>query len=293
MSNRIYILLISVFAALSLFLAYLLFTTKKELTEKIIYVDKENGTLIDERDGLQMELEQMQLTFSSMETDNAQMKDSIQWQSNKIANLIKASRSKDFDLNKLREETATLRKIMKGYIHDIDSLQRMNDRLIVEKQNESNRADQAENKSNQLAQELTSTQEIVTKGSLLAASNFSSSGIKEKNRGGEKSVERASQASQIKSCFTVRQNSIVKSGMKKLYLQVISPSGNIIGSSGTAALDGRDQSFSAMREIDYQNQDTDVCIYCNTGGSLEKGSYKIIIYESGKKIGSSELVFSR
>jgi hypothetical protein len=240
-----------------------------------------------------MELEQMQLTFSSMETDNAQMKDSIQWQSNKIANLIKASRSKDFDLKKLREETATLRKIMKGYIHDIDSLQRMNDRLIVEKQNESNRADQAENKSNQLAQELNSTQEIVSKGSVLAASNFSSSGIKEKNRGGEKSVERASQASQIKSCFTVRQNSIVKSGTKKLYLQVISPSGNIIGSSGTASLDGRDQSYSALREIDYQNQDTDVCIYCNTGGSLEKGSYKIIIYESGKKIGSSELVFSR
>lgn len=293
MSNRIYILLISVFAALSLFLAYLLFTTKKELTEKIIYVDKENGTLIDERDGLQMELEQMQLTFSTMETDNAQMKDSIQWQSNKIANLIKASRSKDFDLKKLREETATLRKIMKGYIHDIDSLQRMNDRLIVEKQNESNRADQAENKSNQLAQELSSTQEIVTKGSVLSASNFSSSGIKEKNRGGEKSVERASQASQIKSCFTVRQNSIVKAGVKKLYLQVVSPSGSIIGSSGTGSFDGRDQSFSAVREIDYQNQDTDVCIYCNVGGNLEKGTYKINVFESGKKIGSSELVFSR
>jgi hypothetical protein len=182
---------------------------------------------------------------------------------------------------------------MKGYIHDIDSLQRMNDRLIVEKQNESNRANQAESKSSQLEQELNTTQEIVTKGSVLAASNFASTGIKEKARGGEKAVERASQASQIKSCFTVRQNSIVKSGTKKLYLQVVSPSGKVIGGSGTANLDGKDQSYSAAREIDYQNQDTDVCIYCNTGGTLEKGTYKIYVYESGKKIGSSDLVFAR
>jgi hypothetical protein len=293
MSNRIYILLISIFAALSLFLAYLLFTTKKELTERIVYVDKENGTLMDERDGLQMELEQMQLTFSSMETDNVQMRDSIQWQANRISNLLQSARNKDLDIQKLRDETATLRRIMKGYIHDIDSLQRMNDRLMVEKQNESYRADQAESKSSQLAQELNSTQEIVSKGSVLTASNFSSVGIKEKSRGGEKAVERASQASQIKSCFTVRQNSIVKAGVKKLHLQVVSPSGSIIGGSGNANLDGKDQTFSAAREIDYQNQDTDVCIYCNTGGKLEKGTYKIYIFESGKKIGASELVFSR
>ncbi len=293
MSNRIYILLISVFAALSLFLAYLLFTTKKELTERIVYVDKENGTLMDERDGLQMELEQMQLTFSSMETDNVQMRDSIQWQANRISGLLQAARNKDVDIQKLRDETATLRRIMKGYIHDIDSLQRMNDRLMVEKQNESYRADQAESKSSQLAQELTSTQEIVSKGSVLAASNFSSMGIKEKSRGGEKEVERASQATQIKSCFTVRQNSIVKGGVKKLYLQVVGPSGAIIGASGNANLDGKDQSYSAAREIDYQNQDTDVCIYCNAGGKLEKGTYRIYVFESGKKIGSSELVFSR
>jgi hypothetical protein len=118
-------------------------------------------------------------------------------------------------------------------------------------------------------------------------------GIKEKSRGGEKEVERASQATQVKSCFTVRQNSIVKGGVKKLYLQVVGPSGAIIGASGNANLDGKDQPYSAAREIDYQNQDTDVCIYCNAGGKLEKGTYRIYVFESGKKIGSSELVFSR
>jgi len=292
MTNRVYIILISILSILSLFLGYLLYSTKKELTERIIYVDKENGTLIDERDGLQMELEQMQGTFSEMQTDNKQLQDSIQWQSKRIANLIASSRNKDFDIKKLRDETATLRRIMKGYIHDIDSLQRMNDRLIVEKQNESDRANRAETQSKQLANELTTTQEVVSKGSVLAAAGFTNKGIKEKSRGGEKDVERASQASQIKSCFTIRQNSIVKAGTKKIYMRIESPSGQLIGNAGNANLDGQSQPYSAMREIDYQNQDTDVCMYCLASG-LTKGTYKISIYEGGKKIGQSDLVFSR
>jgi hypothetical protein len=270
----------------------MLYSTKKELTERIIYVDKENGTLIDERDGLQMELEQMQSTFSEMETDNKQMQDSIQWQTDRIAKLIASSRNKDFDIKKLRDETATLRRIMKGYIQDIDSLQRMNDRLIVEKQNESDRANRAETQSKQLANELSTTQDVVTKGSVLSAAGFSNKGIKEKTRGGEKDVERASQASQIKSCFTIRQNNIVKSGTKKIYMRVESPSGQLIGNAGSANLDGQNTAYSAMREIDYQNQDTDVCMYCIASG-LTKGTYKISIFEGGKKIGQSDLVFSR
>ena len=292
MTNRLYIIFISILSVLSLFLGYMLYSTKKELTERIIYVDKANGTLIDERDGLQMELEQMQGTFSEMETDNKQMQDSIQWQTNRIAKLLASARNKDFDIKQLRDETATLRRIMKGYIHDIDSLQRMNDRLIVEKQNESDRANRAETQSKQLATELSTTQDVVTKGSVLAAAGFSNKGIKEKTRGGEKDVERASQASQIKSCFTIRQNNIVKSGTKKIYMRVESPSGQLIGNAGNANLDGQSMAYSAMREIDYQNQDTDVCMYCMASG-LTKGTYKISIFEGGKKIGQSDLVFSR
>ena len=292
MTNRVYIIFISILSVLSLFLGYMLYSTKKELTERIIYVDKANGTLIDERDGLQMELEQMQGTFSEMETDNKQMQDSIQWQTNRIAKLLASARNKDFDIKQLRDETATLRRIMKGYIHDIDSLQRMNDRLIVEKQNESDRANRAETQSKQLASELSTTQDVVTKGSVLAAAGFSNKGIKEKTRGGEKDVERASQASQIKSCFTIRQNNIVKSGTKKIYMRVESPSGQLIGNAGNANLDGQSMAYSAMREIDYQNQDTDVCMYCMASG-LTKGTYKISIFEGGKKIGQSDLVFSR
>lgn len=292
MTNRVYIIFISILSVLSLFLGYMLYSTKKELTERIIYVDKANGTLIDERDGLQMELEQMQGTFSEMETDNKQMQDSIQWQTNRIAKLLASARNKDFDIKQLRDETATLRRIMKGYIHDIDSLQRMNDRLIVEKQNESDRANRAETQSKQLANELSTTQDVVTKGSVLAAAGFSNKGIKEKTRGGEKDVERASQASQIKSCFTIRQNNIVKSGTKKIYMRVESPSGQLIGNAGSTNLDGQNTAYSAMREIDYQNQDTDVCMYCMASG-LTKGTYKISIFEGGKKIGQSDLVFSR
>jgi hypothetical protein len=75
-------------------------------------------------------------------------------------------------------------------------------------------------------------------------------------------------------------------------MRVESPSGQLIGNAGSANLDGQNVTYSAMREIDYQNQDTDVCMYCMASG-LTKGTYKISIYEGGKKIGQSDLVFSR
>jgi hypothetical protein len=281
------------FALLSLVLAYLLFTTKRDLSERIVYIDQQNGMVMEERDGLKFELEQMQQEFSNMETTNTQMRDSINWQSNRIAQLLRSVNNQNVNIDQLRKERDELRKIMKSYLHDIDSLQRANDRLTVEKDNETSRANAAENKSSKLEQDLTSVKGEVSKAAILQASGFTNIGIKEKSRGGEKEVERASQAQQIKSCFTIRQNPVARSGSRKLYMRIEGPTGQVLGSGTKINIEGQETTVSAMREIDYQNNDTDVCIYAITGGGLTKGTYKITVFEGGKLIGSSTLVFTR
>jgi hypothetical protein len=49
--------------------------------------------------------------------------------------------------------------------------------------------------------------------------------------------------------------------------------------------------FSESREVEYQQADTDVCIYftANEGYEYKKGNYKIFIYESGNMIGNSTI----
>jgi hypothetical protein len=49
-------------------------------------------------------------------------------------------------------------------------------------------------------------------------------------------------------------------------------------------------SYSAMREVDYQNEDLDVSIYFSSTVELAAGEYRVDVYMDGYHIGSGELV---
>ena len=96
----------------------------------------------------------------------------------------------------------------------------------------------------------------------------------------------------IKTSFTLRENRIVKPGRKTLYLKVIAPNGSTLNgkSGGSFTASGQVDTFGASREIDYQGADTDVSIYFTPNSTLDKGSYRLEIYEGGNLIGKSEIV---
>jgi outer membrane usher protein FimD/PapC len=51
---------------------------------------------------------------------------------------------------------------------------------------------------------------------------------------------------------------------------------------------GTKKGYSAMREVDYQNNDVDVSIFYKGSGFIP-GTYKVEIYMNGNLIGSSEV----
>lgn len=287
MSNKVYIGIIAVLAVLCIYLGIQV----KNVNEKIVYIDREKNSIMDERDVLSVELEQMRMGYDTLQTDNAEMAAKIAEQQDQLESLIKKAKNKDYDIKKLRAETETLRTIMKGYIHQIDSLQQANERLFAEKEAESMRANQAEEKSKVLEGDLTAAKDIVNKGSVLSTGEFSNTGINQKGNGKHVDTERANRSDMIKSCFTVRKNAIVKGGTKNIYLRIIGPDGKILPGrdAGTVVVDGQSEPASVSREIDYQNQDTDVCVYYTALAELKKGNYKIYVYESNNLIGQSDL----
>ena len=287
MSNKVYIGIIAVLICVVGWLAY-------KVNQKEVFIVNQNGqieSITDERDILAVELEAMKLGYDTLETDNEEMAAKISEQQDQLAVLIKKAKGKDGDISKLRKEAETLRSIMKGYIHQIDSLQQANDRLFAEKQAEADRANQAENKSKELAGELSTTKDMVSKGSILSTGEFANTGINLRNSGKQVDTDRAAKSEMIKSCFTVRKNAIVKAGTKQLHLKIVSPDGKVLAGKGTASINvnGASEAVSVSREIDYQNQDTDVCVLYTAQGELKKGNYKIFVYEGGNMIGQSDL----
>jgi hypothetical protein len=288
MSNKVYIGTIAVLLGILGYMAYLL----NQKNEKIVYIDRERNAVMDERDVLMVELEQMKMSYDTLQTDNTEMLVKIEEQQTELEALLKKVRNRDYDISKLRKEAETLRTIMKGYIHQIDSLQQANDRLIAEKEAESERAEKAESRSKELESDLSVTKEMVSKGSVLSTGGFSNTGINLRSSGKQVDTDRAARSEMIKSCFTVRKNAIVKAGTKNIYLRILGPDGIVLPGkdAGTVSIGGKQEPASVSREIDYQNQDTDVCVYYTAQGELKKGSYKILVYESNNQIGQTELV---
>lgn len=70
-----------------------------------------------------------------------------------------------------------------------------------------------------------------------------------------------SQIQQLRVCYTLQKNEVLKSGSRKIYIQVVNPKNQII-SKGNAYVEnasGEKLQFSALSEVNYNKKDTDVC----------------------------------
>ena len=302
MNKKVAIIVISVLSVLCLALAYWVKTSRDRIVAlensmgalNVLAMDAANATpeqIIELYKLAEDSLTSMKMMYDTLTTDNTEMMAQIVAQRSQIEELLKRAKNKDYDIKKLLAETQTLRNIMKGYIHQIDSLQQDNDRLFAEGKQAKEQAVAAETRSKTLETDLNSAKEIVKAGSVLSTGGFSATGVFSRNSGAEATTDRAKKSTMIKTSFTLRENRIVKPGRKTIYLKVISPSGNTLNGKGggTFTATGQSDTFGASREIDYQGQDTDVSIYFTPTSSLEKGSYRLEIYEGGNLIGKSEV----
>lgn len=290
MSNKVYIVVIALLLGVVGFMAVKINNQDKEY----VYISQEYANLDEDRKELAAELEGMKLNYDTLSVENEDMQAKIDEQENELAVLLKKVKNKDYDISKLRAEAETLRGIMKNYIHQIDSLNQMNKQLTMERDAEAMRANEAEEKGKTLESELSTSKEMNAKGSVLSTGEFSNLALFERNTGKQVETERASKTEMIKSCFRIRKNPIAKPGVRTLYMSVVGPDGKVLTgkSSGTVSVGGAETPYSVTREVDYQQNDTDVCVYytANEGYEYQKGNYKVLIYESGNQIGSSTFV---
>jgi ABC-type sugar transport system ATPase subunit len=99
-----------------------------------------------------------------------------------------------------------------------------------------------------------------------------------------------SQIQQLRVCYTLQKNEIVKSGDKTLYIQVVNPKNQIISKDNSFVENesGIKLQYSAVSVVNYNKNDTDVCAYVDlVQNKSPKGKYIINIYSEFTKIGSS------
>ena len=142
------------------------------------------------------------------------------------------------------------------------------------------RADMAEEKAAELDNK-------VKVGSVLRARDIRLSALNDRS----KPVSRVKNAARLRVDFVLAANELATPGNKAVYVRITSPDGYVLTTEAmpTFEFEGERLSYSAMREVDYQNQDLEVGIYYNSTG-FAAGTYQIQLYCEGRLIGQTQVV---
>lgn len=254
--------------------------------------DEVQQVLTAEKDSISNKLKGLMKDYNSLETTNDTLNQKLQVEQNKAKKLYTQLQSeRNISFTKIKEyqrELGTLRTIMKDLLHDVDSLNAMNQKLIAENVKVKEEATTAKKTVKELEQKTEELNSQVEKGSIIKARSVVAMAVSRKGN----EVTRARRVDKIRVCFTLSENAIAKPGVRDAYIRILGPDQFILAKAETDVFDyqGEKIVFSAKREVDYQNQDVDLCIYYDNKGELVAGKYQATVYVDGNQVGSGEFM---
>lgn len=287
MNNRVYIIIIVLLVLVSGYLGLKLNQKSGEVVETQSSLQASEL----ERDRLELDLEKMKLSYDTLQTDNSMLRAEMDGQRIQIEDLLKKVKNKNWSISKLKKEAETLREIMKGYVVTIDSLNTLNQSLIAENEQMKSTVETVTSENKNLIERQENMEKIIETGQILQTASISATAIRLRSSGKQVETKNNRRTEMIKTCFTVIENRIAKKGSKTLYLKIIDPNGKVMQSpeaGGETELEGEVQSYSIKREIDYNNQEMDVCIFYSVQEEPAEGDYKVFLYDGSSQIATTD-----
>ena len=260
-----------------------------------------NQDLVSEADGenLKENLKLLLFSYDSLEQNNSVAIDSINTQREKINNLMqevdkldKKSKRDWRKIYKLKKEAETLRNIMKGYIHTIDSLNTLNINLSNDLTEKTQKLSNVSKQNKKIIKQNEALQKQVAIGAVLQINNVLSSGIRIRSSGAQSETTRASKTNMIKTCFSIIENKLAKAGDKEIYIRILDSEGTLLNAPTPLTIINQQKEelkMSSKRTINYQNQDTDLCIFYEIENSITAGNYSVEVYAEGFLIGETSI----
>jgi hypothetical protein len=267
-----------------LLLIYMYFDKKSKMIEM-------ETVLTQEKDSLANELRHMVVAYDTLKTTNDTLNAGLQKQKNKIVQLLSINASNVQLIKKYKSEITTMREIMKRYIVQIDSLNTRNKILTSENSEIKEQINQVRNTNTELSkvkEELTSKVEVA---SVIQAKNILAVSLNKKR----KETTRIGSLDKLRICFTLRENPLAKAGQKDVFMRVIRPDSLVVTSSPDNLFEykGNKIIYSANRQVDYMNQDIEVCIFMDNKGDFIIGNYSVELYLDDNIIGRTNFMLSK
>lgn len=262
--------------------AYYIFHQQQQMEEMTQSFDLEKEMMADDLNELSLQYEGYKFSVSNdslvalLTTEQAKVQRLME-----ELRTVKSTNAKE--IARLKKELATLRKIMRNYVIQIDSLNRANEQLKVEKNEAVKKYRQASTTAASLKREKEKLTERVTLASKLDATSISVTPVN--SRG--KLAKRIKKMEQFVINFKIAKNVTAPVGEKVVYVRIMKPDDDILVKSrgDVFTFEGKDINYSIKKMIEYEGEEVPVTMYWNIEEFLSPGTYRVDIFTDGNLIG--------
>ncbi len=186
------------------------------------------------------------------------------------------------EIARLKKELATVRAVLRSYVMEIDSLNRLNQNLINENTRVKGQYEEATRQIQGLSSEKASLSQKVAIAAQLDAIGINVTPMDKRGH----ATKKIKKCKSIQISFSLAKNVTAQSGMKTIYVRMTSPTGELLGSAGNFTYENRTLQASMKKVVEYDGQEVPVTMFWNVTQALVEGTYHISIFADGNMIGS-------
>ncbi|MDR1623424.1 MAG: hypothetical protein LBS04_00410 [Tannerellaceae bacterium] len=282
--NKLSLLIVTIIVLLLLIggAVYYIYHQEQQMSDLVATFDLEKESLADDFNELSLQYEGYKFSVNNdslltlLSTEQAKVQRLME-----ELRTVKATNAKR--ISELKKELETLRRIMRNYVIQIDSLNQVNQQLTKEKDQAVRRYRQASSTAAQLTKELEKQNEKVTLASRLDATGITVTPIN--SRG--KEVKRIKQMEQFVVNFHIVKNITAPVGEKTIYVRLKKPDDDILVKSRADVFlfEGKEINYSMKKTVEYDGEELPVTMYWNIEEFLSPGAYRVDIFVDGNLIG--------
>ena len=244
-----------------------------------------------EKEQLEDEYEELAIQFDGYQTPdihNDSLVELLSQEKQRVQDLLEELRITKVTnarrIAELKKELATVRQVMVSYVHQIDSLDRTNKRLVKENQQVKQQYQEVARQAQQLEEERTQLAEVVSRASMLEISHFEMIALNKRDR----KTTIYNQIQKLQFDYTIGRNITNKPGMKTLYMRITRPDGEVMQKSlnDVFRFENSEIDYSISKEFEFAGEEISGSLYWLVEEILQIGWYNADFFVDGELIGS-------
>ncbi len=229
---------------------------------------------------LQYEMLQSQLSNDSL---IAQIENERRHTQQLLEELERTKATDATEIKRLKAEIASLREVLKSYIMQVDSLNRINQSLNEENTQIKEQITQANTQISNLSSERNELKDKVNIAAQLDATGFWVTPKDKKS----KDAKKVKDVKKFAFGFTIVKNVTAQNGQRIVYARILKPDNSVMGVKGTFAYENTQLEYTEKKYIDYTGEEEKVTMYSDVTEFLEAGTYKLFIFCDKQMIGQT------